>query len=77
MTRNKTKNLILFILCVFILSLIYTIIDNHTNYNSAYTFGYSTGQNFRYILKIFGTLALIVFAFRGFKTRKTKNSIPY
>jgi len=71
MERNKLKKLVLFILCVFILALIYTFFDSHANYDSSYTLGWSMGRNTRHIIKIFATLTLILLAFRNFKARKS------
>jgi len=77
MTGKKLKKLILFVLCVFMFSLIYTFIDNHTNYESAWTFGYSAGRNFKHFIKVFGSLALILLAYRNFKTNRLKNNASH
>lgn len=74
MTKKKFKNLMIFLLCMFIISVIYTVIDNHTNHSSAYTLGYSTGINFRHVIKLFGSLALILLAYRKFKTKEINNN---
>jgi hypothetical protein len=64
----------LFILCVFIISLIYTLVDNQTNYESGYTFGYSAGKNFRHFIKIFGSLGLILLVYRDLKMKKLNSN---
>ena len=70
MTRKKFKNFMLFILCVFVISLIYTFMDNQTNYESGFTFGYSAGRNFRHFIEIFGSLGLMFLAYEAFKGKK-------
>lgn len=69
--KEKYKKLILLILVLFEVSVLMTLIKDNTNYDSAYSIGYSTGLNFRHVLKIFVTLGIIVFGYKKIKSNYT------
>ncbi|MEY1638440.1 hypothetical protein [Tenuifilum osseticum] len=71
MKGSKLVHFSLFILAIFVVSVIFTIIDNGT-YTSAFEAGKATGQTMRHFLKISFTLGLIVLMYRLFKKNAHK-----
>lgn len=62
---TKIEKFILLMLCLLTISTIYAVVESPAGI-SAYDLGKSTGNTFRHLLRIFGTLGLIVFGFRKF-----------
>ncbi|MCZ4694604.1 hypothetical protein DWB61_06080 [Ancylomarina euxinus] len=67
-TNNRISRLVNVVFALFILSIIYSLIDNYPNYNSAFAFGRSTGEMFGRLLKILGTIVLLALTVRSFKS---------
>jgi 1,4-dihydroxy-2-naphthoate octaprenyltransferase len=63
----KITRAIIFLFALFVLALTFTLIENYPTFHSAYDYGYYTGVIFRHMLKILGSLALFILAFRLFK----------
>ena len=66
MKDNKFARFALFIFVIFVISNIFTIIDNGS-FTSAFEAGKAVGQTMRHFLKIAFTLGLIAFMYRLFK----------
>lgn len=66
--NNRISRLITVVIAIFILSFLYSLIDNYPNYNSAFDFGKSTGEMFGHMLKILGMIVLMTLTFRCFKS---------
>ncbi|RZT95737.1 hypothetical protein EV201_0362 [Ancylomarina subtilis] len=67
-TNSKISRLVSVVFALFILSFIYSLVDNYPNYNSAFDFGRSTGAMFGHLLKILGTIVLLALSVRSVKT---------
>ncbi len=66
MKDGKFARFALLILAVFVISIVFTIIDDGL-YSSAFEAGKAAGQTMRHFLKISFTLGLIVLMYRLFK----------
>ncbi len=66
MKDSKFARFALLILAIFVISIVFTIIDNGS-YTSAFDAGKAAGQTMRHFLKIAFTLGLIVLMYRLFK----------
>ena len=67
-TNSKISRLVSVVFALFILSFIYSLVDNYPNYNSAFDFGRSTGEMFGHLLKILGTIVLLALTVRSVKS---------
>jgi hypothetical protein len=65
MKATKTEKFILIMVCLLIISAIAALIESPADI-SAYDLGKSTGIMLRHLLKLFGTIGLIVFGFKKF-----------
>jgi|GEM_PF-5933403 len=66
MKDNKFARFALFILTIFVIANIFTIIDNGS-FTSAFEVGKAVGQTMKHFLKIAFTLGLIALMYRLFK----------
>lgn len=66
MKDSKFARFALLILAIFVISIVFTVIDNGS-YTSAFEAGKAVGQTMRHFLKIAFTLGLIVLMYRLFK----------
>ena len=64
---NKIKKFVMFLLLVFVVSLLYTIVDTYPWNTSAYDIGKITGILFKHLIKIFGLAGLVVLLIRYVK----------
>jgi len=71
MKDSKLVRFSLFIIAIFVISVIFTIIDN-SSYTSAFEAGKATGETMRHFLKISFTLGLIVLMYRLFRKNAHK-----
>lgn len=70
MESSKIKRLILLIIAVFIISLIFTLIDTYPWDLSSYDLGKSTGLMMRHLLKVLVMLGLMTVIIRTFKIER-------
>ena len=66
--KMNYKKLIFLMLVLFEISVLMTLIMDSTNYETAYSVGYSTGLNFRHVFQIFGILGIINFGYKKIKS---------
>jgi len=67
MKESKFARFALFIFIMFVISLVFTLIDNGCSYTSSFEAGKAVGQTMRHFLRIAGMLALIILMYRLFK----------
>jgi hypothetical protein len=74
MKENKLVRFALFILAIFVISLLFTLLDGGLSSSSSFEAGKAVGQTMKHFMRIAGILALIVLMFRLFKESFPKNS---
>ncbi|MBE9468907.1 MAG: hypothetical protein IMY72_11405 [Bacteroidetes bacterium] len=80
MKNSKLARFVLFFFIVFLLSIIFTLIDGDISCPSkfglerGYVFGQAVGQTMRHFIKIIGMLSLILITYRLFKNDFKKNN---
>jgi hypothetical protein len=70
MENSKIKRLISLIFVVFIVSLVFTLVDSYPWNLSSYDLGKSTGLMMRHLIKILVMLALIMLIIRTFRIER-------
>ena len=69
---NKTTQFFNVIAVIFIFSIIYSLTAMYPDYGSSYEMGFSIGSAFIRMIKILGTISLIVYGIRTIKGRAIK-----
>lgn len=70
MKDNKIKRLVSLILSVFLISLIFTLIDSYPWNKSAYDLGHSTGLMMRHLIEILAMFGMMILIVNTFKIEK-------
>jgi hypothetical protein len=69
-TNKKLKKLFIFIIVIFILSFIISLIQGDLSHMTSYDFGKMTGEIMKKLLIISGKLGLLLFVIRKIKDNK-------
>ena len=67
MESNKVKKVIILIIVVFVVSLLYTIVDTYPWNITSYDMGRYTGIIFKHIIKVLGLTGLFILLIRNSK----------
>ena len=67
MEVSKTQRIVILTIAVFVISLIYALIDAYPYIHSPYNLGFITGKMFIHLIKVAGVLALIFLVIRTAK----------